>query len=196
MFGNFLYFIVVLLIYVTYQPLLKTDFSGLETIGLFFGIILFYFYFTSFLFRRLEKRIANSNFAHIDSQFHAIVMRQSIMAILIFFIDIYLLNLPAFLIDIPIFNTIPTLQTTLFLGLFVFYLGLVWTCAHGAYKKLYGSDISPRAYVWQTLTSPFRYFFPGFYFQGFAILSSHYRLNGPAVFLTLPKAGRLTFSFF
>jgi hypothetical protein len=41
MFGNFLYFIVVLLIYLTYQPSEETNFSGFETITLFIGFIYF-----------------------------------------------------------------------------------------------------------------------------------------------------------
>jgi hypothetical protein len=61
MFGNFLYFIIVLLIYLTYQPSEETNFSGFETITLFIGLTVFFFYFTAFLFRRLEKRIANGN---------------------------------------------------------------------------------------------------------------------------------------
>jgi Zn-dependent protease with chaperone function len=141
MFGNFLYFIIVLLIYLTYQPSEETNFNGFETITLFIGLIVFFYYFTAFLFRRLEKRIANGDFPQLDSLFHSILMRQSIMAILIFAIDIYGLNLSSFLIDIPLFTAIPTLAALLFLGLFVFYLALVWACAYGPYKKLYRSDI-------------------------------------------------------
>ncbi|MGD9090168.1 MAG: hypothetical protein PVI38_16840, partial [Desulfobacterales bacterium] len=147
MFGNFIYFIVVLLIYLTYQPSEETNFNGLETFTLFIGFIVLFFYFTSFLFRRLERRIANGEFASLDAQFHAILMRQSIMAILIFAIDIYGLSLPSFFIGIPLFAAIPTLEALLFLGIFVFYLALVWACAYGPYKILYRSDISQRTYV-------------------------------------------------
>jgi Zn-dependent protease with chaperone function len=196
MFGNFLYFIIVLLIYLTYQPLIETDFSGLETISLFIGLILFFFYFTSFLFRRLEKRIASGYFAHIDSQFHAILMRQSIMAILIFFIDIYLLNLPNFLIDIPIINTIPTFQAILFLGLFVFYLGLVWACAHGVYKKLYGSDISPRDYVLSNITFSLPVLLPWLVFSGFRDLVIALPFEWPGRFLSTAEGEATYFLIF
>jgi hypothetical protein len=120
MFGNFLYFIVVLLIYLTYQPSEETNFSGFETIIFFVGLIGFFFYLTAFLFRRIEKRIANGNFSQLDSLFHTILMRQSIMAVVVFAIDIYVLNLSSFLIDIPLFNMIPTLEALFFLILFVF----------------------------------------------------------------------------
>ena len=130
MFGNFLYFIIVLLIYLTYQPSEETNFSGFETISLFIGLIIVFFYFTAFLFRRLKKKIAGGNLPQLDSLFHSILMRQSIMAILVFAFDIYGLNLPSFLIDIPPFTAIPTLEALMFLCLFVFYLALVWACAY------------------------------------------------------------------
>ena len=44
MFGNFLYFIIVLLIYLTYQPSEETYFSGLESLTLFMGLIAAFFY--------------------------------------------------------------------------------------------------------------------------------------------------------
>jgi hypothetical protein len=53
MFGNFLYFIIVLLIYLTYQPSEETNFSGFEAFSLFIGLTVVFFYFTSFLFRRI-----------------------------------------------------------------------------------------------------------------------------------------------
>jgi len=107
MFGNFLYFIIVLLIYLTYQPSEETNFSGLESFSLFIGLIVVFFYFTLFLFRRIEKRIAVGDFKRLDHHFQAVLTRQSIMAVLLFAVDIYGLNLSSFLTDIPIFNTIP-----------------------------------------------------------------------------------------
>ena len=170
MFGNFLYFIIVLLIYLTYQPSEETNFSGIESFTLFIGFIGLFFYFTAFLFRRLERRIAISDFSRLDHQFHSILMRQSIMAILVFAIDIYGLNLSSFLVDFPIFNAFPTLEALLFLSLFVFYLAIVWACAHGAYKKLYRSDISKKSYVLSNITFSIPVLLPWVFLSGFADL--------------------------
>ncbi len=192
MFGNFLYFIIVLLIYLTYQPSEETNFSGFETITLFIGLIVFFFYFTAFLFRRLEKRIANGDFPQLDSLFHSILMRQSIMAILIFAIDIYGLNLSSFLIDIPFFATIPTLAALLFLGLFVFYLALVWACAYGPYKKLYRSDISKKSYVLSNITFSIPVLLPWLILSGFADLIKALPFEWPARFLETTE-GEVTY---
>ena len=192
MFGNFLYFIIVLLIYLTYQPSEETNFNGIESFTLFIGLIVFFFYFTLFLFRRLEKRIATSEFSRLDHQFHSILMRQSIMAILIFAIDIYGLSLSSFLIDFPIFNTFPTLEALLFLSLFVFYLAIVWACAHGAYKKLYRSDISKKSYVLSNITFSIPILLPWVFLSGVADLIRTLPFEWPGRFLDTTE-GEVTY---
>jgi Zn-dependent protease with chaperone function len=192
MFGNFLYFIIVLLIYLTYQPSEETNFSGIESFTFFIGLIVFFFYFTAFLFRRLEKRIAISDFSRLDNQFHAILTRQSIMAILVFAIDIYVLNLPSFLMHIPLFNTIPTLEALLFLSLFVFYLAIVWTCAYGPYKKLYRSDISKKSYVLSNITFSIPILLPWIFLSGFADLIKTLPFEWPGRFLDTTE-GEVTY---
>ncbi|MGD2187270.1 MAG: M48 family metalloprotease [Desulfobacterales bacterium] len=192
MFGNFLYFIIVLLIYLTYQPSEETNFSGLESFTLFIGLIVFFFYFTLFLFRRLERRIALGEFSRLDHQFQAILTRQSIMAILIFAIDIYGLNLSSFLVDLPIFYTIPTLAALLFLSLFVFYLALVWSCAYGPYKKLYRSDISKRSYVLSNITFSIPVLLPWLLLSGFADLIKALPFEWPGRFLETTE-GEVTY---
>ncbi len=192
MFGNFLYFIIVLLIYLTYQPAEETNFSGLETFMLFIGLIVVFFYFTLFLFRRLEKRIAIGDFSRLDHQFHAILTRQSIMAIMVFAIDIYGLSLSSFLIEIPIFNTIPTLEALLFLGLFVFYLALVWICAYGPYKELFRGAISMRSYVLSNITFSIPVLLPWLLLSGFADLIKILPFEWPGRFLETTE-GEVTY---
>ena len=196
MFGNFLYFIVVLLIYLTYQPSEETYFSGSESLTLFIGLIAVFFYFTLFLFRRIEKRIAFGDFARLDNQFHAILTRQSILAILIFAIDIYGLNLSSFLVDVWLFNKVPTLEALLFLGLFVFYLALVWACAHGPYKKLYRSDISLRSYVLSNITFSIPVLLPWLLLSGFADLIKALPFEWPARFLDTTEGEATYFLIF
>jgi Zn-dependent protease with chaperone function len=192
MFGNFLYFIIVLLIYLTYQPSAETNFSGLESLTFFIGLIALFFYFTLFLFRRVERRIATDDFTRLDNQFHAILTRQSIMAILIFAIDIYGLSLPSFLVDIWLFNKTPTLEALLFLGLFVFYLAIVWTCAYGPYKRLYRSDISRRSYVLSNITFSIPILLPWLLLSGFADLIKALPFEWPGRFLDTTE-GEVTY---
>ena len=183
MFGNFLYFIVVLLIYLTYQPSEETNFSGYESFSFFIGLIIVFSYFTAFQFQRLEKRIARGDFFRADHQFHAILLRQSIMAVFVFAIDIYGLNLSSFLMHIPLFKMIPTLEALLFLSLFVLYLAIVWSCAHGSYKKLYRSDVSKKSYVLSNITFSIPVLLPWLILSGFADLIKALPFEWPARFL-------------
>ena len=58
MFGNFIYFILVLLIYLTYQPSEETFFTGVDAITFFFCLIILFSFLTRFQFQRIERRIA------------------------------------------------------------------------------------------------------------------------------------------
>ncbi len=130
MFSNFIYFIIVLLIYSTYPAPEETAFSPFETLIVFFGLIIVFTVFTRIQFKLLEKRISRESFIRLDHQFTTAITRQSVMAIALFAVDIYALNLTSFFVNIPPFTIIPTLQAIVFLALFVFYLSIIWACAH------------------------------------------------------------------
>jgi len=147
MFGNFIYFILVLLIYSTYQPSEETNFTGPETLFLFVGLIVIFTLFTWIQFHRIEKRIFKERLFHLDNKFTATLTRQSILAIVLFSIDIYGLSLSSFLTKIPFLAVIPTFQAMLFLFLFIFYMAIVWACAYGPYQVLYRTDMSRSSYI-------------------------------------------------
>ena len=156
MFSNFIYFIVVLLIYLIYEPPQDIVLNGFETFALFFGLIMVFVLFTRLQFQQLSRRIADSSFKSLDNRYHAIVIRQSILAIFIFTVDVWGLNLPAYFRNLPVFSTFPTVLALLFLGLFVFYLTIVWYLAHDSYRRLYRADITKKSYV----TSNIRFSLP------------------------------------
>ena len=147
MFGNFIYFIIVLLIYLIYPISEEPNFSGFEALTFFVGLIAIFFLLTRFQFQRLEKRITTASFSSNDHRFNALLIRQSIMAILFFALYLYGLNLPTYFISISLFSKFPTLLALLFLGLFVFHLAIVWANAHGPYQKLYRAEITRNSYV-------------------------------------------------
>jgi len=147
MFANFLYFIIVLLIYTTYQPPEETNFTPAETTTLFLLLVISFFLFCRLQFRSIEKRIDKADFSHLDHRFNAAVNRLSIVAILLFTVDIYGLNLPSFFNDMWLFDKIPTIQALMFLCLFIFYLAIVWGTAHQAYLRIYRAGLSRRSYI-------------------------------------------------
>ncbi|MFZ0611702.1 MAG: M48 family metalloprotease [Desulfobacterales bacterium] len=147
MFSNFIYFIIVLLIYATYQPATETNFTPLDTALLFVALHVLFITYNRSLFRGLLRRKGKESFARLDNRFNNLLTRQSIVAIALFAIDVYGLSLPSFFISLPLFAHIPTVLALLFLALFVSYLTVVWGFAYDAYRHLYGADISRSTYV-------------------------------------------------
>jgi len=88
------------------------------------------------------------------------------MAIIIFAIDIYVLNLTSFLTNISLFSIIPTLQALLFLGLFVLYLAIIWAFAYGSYRLLYKIDISRKSYIFSNISFSIPVLLPWFFLSG------------------------------
>ena len=188
MFGNFIYFIVVLLIYSTYQPSEETNFSGIETLFLFITLILFFAWITRIQFRRLEKRLSKESFHRLGHKISATLTRQSIMAIVLFTVDIYGLNLTSFLKNIPYLSIIPTFQALLFLGLFVFYLAIVWSFAYGPYRKLNNTDLSRRSYILSNISFSIPVLIPWLLLSGIADNINALPLNCRNVFFPQRKA--------
>lgn len=152
MFGNFLYFIVALLIYATYQPTAATRPPLLQTTVLFFSLAFFFFLLTWVQFKKIERRIGRLPLKSIDAQFHTTLTRQSILALVVYAIDIYGLNISSYLSGIRFFTVIPTLAALLFLFLFVVYLAIVWAVAYGAYRRIYDPSTTRREYVFSNIS--------------------------------------------
>ncbi len=152
MFGNFLYFIVVLLIFATYQPADGTNFSAGETAALFFSLIFFYIATARFLFSRMEKRIGLESTRGLDRSFTSTQQRLQVMAVGVFAVDIYALNLPDFLSAIPVLGNLPTFQALICLLVFIGYSAIVWTASHTVFRRIYPSPPGKGAYVLSNLS--------------------------------------------
>ena len=147
MFANFFYFIVALLIYSTYQPSDTTNFTAFQSLFLFLFLLAIYATYTWRQFQRLNRMLESHGYAEGESRFTPLITRHSILAILIFAVDIYGLNLSSFVSDFRLFALFPTLQAILFILLFIAYLTILWASAHQSYQILYHAKIGRRAYV-------------------------------------------------
>ena len=196
MFANFIHFIIVLLIYATYQPPEEPNFSPFETSLLFLGLIIVFAYFTRMQFHRLEKRIPKDNVLRIDHKINAIITQQSVMAIVLFAIDIYGLSLTSFFANIPLFIVIPTLQALVFIGLFVLYLAIIWAYAYRPYKRLHITDLSRRSYVLSNISFSIPVLFPWLLLSGIADIINALPFELPKRFLSTPEGQVVYFLVF
>jgi len=166
MFANFIYFIVVLLIYTTYQPPEKTNFGPFETLFLFLCLIFIFASFTRLQFHKLEKQFSEKSFSGIAYKFDTIIARHCVAAILLFGINIYGLNLPSFLMDIPVFSAFPTFTALIFLGIFICYLSIIWAFAHKLHRMLFKTDDSWQSYVWSNISFSIPVLLPWLFLSG------------------------------
>ncbi|NNF99303.1 MAG: M48 family metalloprotease [Desulfobacteraceae bacterium] len=102
---------------------------------------------TSIQFKRLERQVARDHHYIIDNRFNALLTRYSILALALFAVDIYVLNLSLFTKVFPVFKLIPTLEALFFVILFIGYLSIIWALAFGVYRKLNNLNISRSAFV-------------------------------------------------
>jgi Zn-dependent protease with chaperone function len=151
LFGNFIYFIVVLLIYSTYQPSEKTNLDPVETLFVFAILVSFFYGLVWLAFRQLKRQAAGTSLVSTDYRFSSIQGRLSVLAIILFTLNIYGLNLPSFLAGMALFTHLPTLGAVLFIALFVGYLAIIWYHAHPIGRMLGGIGESRRAFIWSNI---------------------------------------------
>jgi Zn-dependent protease with chaperone function len=147
MYANFIYFILVLLIYSTYQPPETPYFEPLEIIGIFLlgvGIIAIT---TRAATSALSRKIATKGTFGLHGEFDRMFHRQAVLAMIVFATNIYVLNLKFYVSTIPPFPGSPTLTTLLFVGLFVGYLSIIWAESYEVYKALFQTQVSRQSYV-------------------------------------------------
>jgi len=152
MYRNFVYFILVLLIYTVYLPPEQPYLSPLDTAVAFFALVAIFVLFTQASFRTLSRQIDQRGAHGLHGRFDRVFNRLAMMAVVIFALDVYVLNLKLFIKPHPLFSLSPTLVALLFIGLFVFYLTIIWAIAYEPYRRLFQSKISRRSYVMSNVT--------------------------------------------
>jgi len=121
MFSNFLYFLVALVIYTTSElfDTAKTFdygviFDSLMVSGLFVFIC-------HIAFKRLEKKAVQDPYGNIDHLINNYISRLSVLALVIFAVNIYGFKLTLFFSGVKLFEAVPTFEAIIFLGCF-FYI--------------------------------------------------------------------------
>ncbi|MEN8246153.1 MAG: M48 family metalloprotease, partial [Thermodesulfobacteriota bacterium] len=151
MYGNFIYFIIALLIYSTYQPASEPTISPLETFAYTIALTLGYALLAWVQLRRLENKLSPATIFENSNQFNRILNRQIALAIFVFAIYVYGLNLSFYTSRFLLFQRVPTLEAVMFLLLFIGHLAVAWALAHRVYCRIQHSNITMRAYVFSNL---------------------------------------------
>ena len=196
MFANFFYFIIALLIYSTYQPSDTTHFTALQSFILFLLLLTCYTAYTWRQFQSLNRKMADHGNVESDSRFTSLLTRQSIMAIFLFAVDIYGLNLSSFVSNFRLFSLFPTLQAILFILLFIAYLSILWACAHQSYQMLYHATVGRRAYVVSNISFSMPVLLPWVMISGVSDIIHTLPVEAPKRFLSTPEGEIVYFLLF
>ena len=147
MYANFIYFILAILIYATYQPAEQPGLPWWNAALATMGLILVFALFSRWSYARVNELAARAGQFAADHRFSAVSTRQTIVAILLYAILIHGLGLPAYWRGMVVFKTIPTLLALMFVMLFLALLVIVWLYAHPSYRRLYDPRVDRRAYL-------------------------------------------------
>ena len=126
-YNNFLYFIVVLLIFSTQQPGLGLRLSGPATVAASLGLLALFALINQWVFRRLAARLVGMGTGtRAPVLFQRTVSRQSLLALGFFALHVYLFDIKAHLNAVALFRKSFTLQGVVGIGVFLLYLSTVW----------------------------------------------------------------------
>jgi Zn-dependent protease with chaperone function len=196
MFGNFLYFIVALLIYATYPAAEEPNFSGYRALFFLFLLSVAFALFARAAFARVSRHSRGFFDAGLDHRFEAVRVRLSILAVGVFAMDIYGLNLPDFVIRIPFFKAFPTAAALIFLGLFIAYMAVIWASAYPSYRRIYGTDQTVSEYVLSNISFSLPVLLPWLVLSGVADLLMALPFSLPKQILSTPEGEMAYFLIF
>ena len=159
MFSNIIYFISALIISVLYQQSKSPNISSFTSIsGLFASLILFYL-ISSKAFKKLN-RLERINEASI--YFSRYMSKLSILAIAVFALNIYVLELPDIFIDFYLFKKLPTLVPLVLMAVFSVFMWILWGTSHTWFKTLNNENVSLKEYIFTQSNFALPSIFPWF----------------------------------
>ena len=150
MFANFLYFIIALVIYTTSELFETVDnVSDFHNSALFDSLIIniLFIMVCHIAFNRLRKKVDKNPYGYFDHLINHYISRLSTLALIIFAINIYGLKLNLFFSGIKFFDLVPTAEAIIFLGLFLFYLIIIWDAAYGVQKQNFAGKLSKKDFI-------------------------------------------------
>jgi len=163
MFNNILYFIAVILIFNLSYSANASDNSFLSCFVMLFLTWLIFAGYCRWVFHRLKSHLLNhdgTGDGRPTVRYQRLIVRLSVMAIVLFALDVYVLNLKYWVQMIPGVHRFPVFQGSIALSLFFLYLCTIWYFSCPAHQIIFGSGITRRSFVHSNLRLTFSILFP------------------------------------
>ncbi|MBI9089016.1 MAG: M48 family metalloprotease [Desulfobacterium sp.] len=163
--------------------------SALALVGLFTGICLF-------SFKRLATRSPLAAGVSLDLKLDRTLSRLSILALLLFAADLYILKFKLLFAGFRPFEIFPTFEALLFLLMFVGYLVIVWAAAWSVQKRFFPRSVTRKSFVLSNISFSLPALLPWFLLSITADLIQILPFDGPRTFLATPGGEILYVLFF
>lgn len=162
MFNNIIYFIVVLAIFSINSPDKSQKYSFLYFLSMLLVTWVIFAAYCRWGVRDIQRLFQNrkNNEGYISSQYHRLIARLSILAIFLFVMDVFILNLKGWVQMIPGVEQLSVLQGVAALFLLIFYLSTIWFLAYPAYRAIFRYDITRRSFIESNLRFNIPFLFP------------------------------------
>jgi len=146
-FSNFIYFLAALVIYTTSELFDKPSGFDPGAIGFCLASTAAFALVCRIYFKRLSVLGRALPAQEIDRRVNTAVSRLSLAALVLFAVNIYGFRVNHLLSDVAIFQWVPTLGALLFLGLFLFYLILIWNFAYQIQKRFFTDSLTKKKFI-------------------------------------------------
>lgn len=159
------------------------DFSGLYyslATAIAFGAV------CHFSFRHLAQKKHKMTLAMLDQSVNTAISRLSILAMLVFALNIYGYKLSHVFNGISLFESIPTFEALVFLGIFLVYLIIIWNAAYGIQKQYLPGELGKKEFVFSNISFSLPALLPWFCLSLFADLIQFLPVESIQVFLGTP----------
>jgi Zn-dependent protease with chaperone function len=196
MFNNIIYFLIVLLIFEISYPEKSIDSPLIYNLAM---ILFLWFILAAYCragFNRLLRLSRAGQHSGLAARYHAIVLRLSILAILIFFMDVYLFHLKYWLHMMPLADRFSALQGIPAIALFIFYLSTIWYFAYPVYVQAFQSSVKRTPFIISNIKLNLPIIFPWLILTFIYDLITVYHWSGPGGLLERPEGQMIFFAVF
>jgi Zn-dependent protease with chaperone function len=146
-FSNFIYFLAALVIYTTSELFDKPSGFDPGAIGFCLASTAAFALVCRIYFKRLSVLGRALPAQEIDRRVNTAISRLSLAALVLFAVNIYGFRVNHLLSDVAIFQWVPTLGALLFLGLFLFYLILIWNFAYQIQRRFFTDSLTKKNFI-------------------------------------------------
>jgi len=150
MFTNFIYFLTALILYTTCyysEGVYNTPDNALIYA---FLVIVIFAVACRISFKRLEKKDTGKFFktkTELDHTLNSYIFKLSVLALVVYGIDLYYFKLKLLFADYKIFHLFPTLEAVIFLMLFLIYLIIIWDSAWIVQKQFFPDTVKRKDFI-------------------------------------------------